>query len=183
MLDEIYVWLDSYAGVSFDFDESMQEIGGNIPVIEPFTWHSTILIVFEHLDSACDTIDEYWQAIPDYLPSKNKMKRTLTEHTLELIVTNVRNTCNMLNIDIPEMKTMDVLKRVIETLYDLLDMLTFYTIDDIQKSAFDDYEESNNEAFSNILDLQKEDMIQLSQTVHAIRESYYDSFDIDDDNL
>ena len=81
---------------------------------------------------------------------------------------------------------MDVLKQVIETLYDLLDMLTSYTIEDIQKSAFEDYEESNNEAFSNLLDLHKEDMIQLSQSVHAIRESYYDSLDnedMDDDNL
>ena len=99
MLDEIYVWLDSYAGVSFDFDESMQDIGSTVPIIDPFTWHSTILIVFEHLDSACDIIDEYWKAIPDYLPSKNKMKRVLTEHTIGLVVTNVRNTCNMLNIE------------------------------------------------------------------------------------
>lgn len=181
MLEEIYIWMESYAGVSFDFDETMQDVGNQVAIIEPFTWHSAIIILLSQLDDACDIIDTYWRAIPEGLPSKNRMKRILTEHVFTLIITNIRNICNQLNLDIPEITTMDYLKQVIEALYDLLQMLTNNTVDDIiTKHMYDDHEEANDDSFSNVLSVMPEDMSQLAMSVTAIRDSYYDALDNSD---
>lgn len=185
MLDEIYTWLESYAGTSFDFDESIAEIGQTVAVVEPFTWHAGIIIILEQLDDACNIIDTYWRAIPDGLPTKNKMKRVITQNTFSLLLANIQNVCNMLNIDVPSITTMDVLKNVIEALYDLLRMLKEHTIDTIiDHHMYDDHEEANDDSFSSILGIEKEDMSQLSMTVASIVDSYYDSLDDEDmDNL
>ena len=185
MLDEIYSWLESYAGVSFDFDESMHDIDGQTAVVEPFSWHAGIIILLSQLDDACDIIDTYWRAIPEGLPPKNKMKRTVTQHLFELILRNLNNICNMLNLDMPEISTMDVLKNVIEALYDLLRMLKEHDTDEIStRGMYDDHEEANDDSFAQLLGVMKEDMAQLSMTVNAIIDAYYDALDAEDmDNM
>lgn len=181
MLDEIYTWMESYAGVSFDFDETMQDVGESVAIIEPFTWHAVVIIMLSHLDDACDIIDTYWRAIPEGLPSKNRMKRMITEHAFTLLIANIRNICNLLNLDIPEITSMEFLKKVIEALYDLLQMLTNNTIDDIiSNHMYDDHEEANDDSFSSILSVMPEDMSQLAMTVTAIRDAYYDALDNED---
>ena len=89
MFDEIYTWLESYAGVSYDFDESIKEIDASNAFIDPFNWRVSIEIILNQLDDACDIIDMYWKAIPTALPPRDKMKRLLTQNTLQMIVTNM----------------------------------------------------------------------------------------------
>jgi hypothetical protein len=185
MFDEIYPWLESYAGVSFDFDESMKEIDGQTAIVEPFTWHAGIIILLEQLDDACNIIDTYWRAIPEGLPTKNKMKRMLTEHVFTLLLANIHTICNELNLDIPEVSTMEILKNVIEAMYDLLRMLKEHDTDEIStQNMYEDHEEANDDSFAEMLGVMKEDLPQLSMTVNAIVDAYYDSLDVDDmDNL
>ena len=76
---------------------------------------------------------------------------------------------------------MEFLKKVIEALYDLLQMLTNNTIDDIiTNHMYDDHEEANDDSFSSILSVMPEDMSQLAMTVTAIRDAYYDALDNED---
>ena len=73
MLDEIYTWLESYAGVSYDFDESVQEIDASNAFIDPFNWKVSIEIILSQLDDACDIIDEFWKDIyKDGFPSSDR---------------------------------------------------------------------------------------------------------------
>ena len=183
MLDEIYTWLESYAGVSYDFDEPIKEIDASNAFIDPFNWKASIEIILSQLDDACDVIDEYWRAIPENLPSRNKMKRILTQNTLQLIVTNIRAVCTQMNIDLMyEITTMDQLKETVEVISDLLDMMVNHDINEIIKQdLFTQHEEENDDSFMNYLGLSKQDMSQLSFNINAIRESYYDALNNEDD--
>ena len=181
MFEEIYVWLESYGGTSFDFDESIQEIGETEAIVDPFTWHTGIDIILTQLDEACDIIDEYWRAIPEGMPNRKKMKRMLTENVLGLIVGNIRSICNMLNLNLEEIKTMDQLHVVIDALYELINLLRTHTIDEIIKNGlYDQHEEENDNSFANVLNVMKEDMAQLAMNVTSIQDEYYDSLDNED---
>ena len=176
MFEEIYVWLESYGGTSFDFDESIQEIGETEAIVDPFTWHTGIDIIL-----TCDIIDEYWRAIPEGMPNRKKMKRMLTENVLGLIVGNIRSICNMLNLNLEEIKTMDQLHVVIDALYELINLLRTHTIDEIIKNGlYDQHEEENDNSFANVLNVMKEDMAQLAMNVTSIQDEYYDSLDNED---
>lgn len=183
MLDEIYTWLESYAGVSYDFDESVKEIDASNAFIDPFNWRVSIEMILSQLDDACDTIDAYRNAIPANLPNRNKMKRIITQNTLQLIVTNIHAVCTQMNIDLPsQITTMDQLKEIVEVIYELLDMLINNDLNEIIKNdLFTEHEDENDNSFMTYLGLSKQDMSQLSFNVNAIRESYYDSLDNEND--
>lgn len=178
MLDEIYVWMESYAGVSFEFEETIAAVSGTTAIVDPYGWYSALTVTLCQLDDACDIIDMYQSAIPDNLPTRKKMKRVITENVLGLMVENIRNVCSQLNIEPVEIKTTDILKEIIETMYELLNMLNTYSIDEIIKNnLYVTHEEENDDSFANMLNIMKEDMVQLVTNAKAIRDQYYESLD------
>jgi phosphoglycerate-specific signal transduction histidine kinase len=183
MFDEIYTWLESYAGVSYDFDESIKEIDASNAFIDPFNWRVSIEIILNQLDDACDIIDMYWKAIPTALPPRDKMKRLLTQNTLQMIVTNIRSVCTQINVDlVNEITTMDRLKETVEVISELLDILVNHDLNEIIKQdLFTQHEEENDNSFLTYLGLNKQDVSQLSFSVNAIREAYYDALNNEDD--
>ncbi len=182
MFDEMYTWLEEYSGTSYDFKEAIMEIDGNQPFLSPFNWRISIGLILDQLDDAMDVIDEYWKALPDTLPNRKDFKRILAEHTLRQIVNNVNGVCKQLNIDPPDIHTVDELREAVITLCELLDMLINHPIDEILKNdLYTEHEENNDDSFSEILDVQKQDMTQLSFNVNAIRQAYYEGLDEEDE--
>lgn len=183
MLDEIYTWLDSYAGVSYDFAESIKEIDASKAFIDPFDWRTSIELILSQLDDACDIIDLYWRAIPMDLPPRNKMKRILSQNTLQQIVTNVRSVCTQMNVDLAvEITTIDRLKETVEVISEFLDMMINHDLNEIIKQdLFTQHEDENDDSFLNYLGLTKQDMSQMSFNINAIREAYYDALNNEDD--
>lgn len=184
MLDEVYTWLEEYAGTSYDFTESMQEINGNRAFITPFDWRIGIETVLNQLDEAIDTVDEFWPMIPPTLPERTELKRLISQTTLGEIVKNINSVCSQLNIDAPEIKTIDKLKDVVITLWELIDMLVNHDLQEILKSElFEKHEEENDDSFTNLLNIRKQDMTQLSYNVSSIRQAYFESLDDEDESL
>ncbi len=181
MFDELYSWLESYAGTSYDFSEAISEVDQQHAFIDPFNWRVSLEMVLDQLDDACDIIDRYCQALPTYLPNKKKLKRILSQDTLSRITGNIRGVCGMMNLTLDEISTIDQLKDVIETLYEFLDMMTSHDINDIIKhDLYQLHEEENNDSYSNILSVFKEDLPQIAMTINAIRSAYYDALDVEE---
>jgi hypothetical protein len=182
MFEEIYIWLESYSGTSYDFDESIREISSDDAFNQPFDWSVGIDLILKQLDDACDVIDQYWRAIPTDLPDKNTMKKMLSRKTLEGLVANIRSVCGKLNIDAVRIDSVDQLKFIVVTLSELIDMLINHDPEEIMaKGLFDQHEEDNNESFYRLLNVMKEDVPQLSFNVRAIRDSYLDSLNNEED--
>lgn len=183
MLDEIYVFLEEYTGTSYDFDESVAEINGETAFVSPFEWRVAIENILTQLDEATDAIDEHWRNIPSDMPNRTEMKRMLAQRALTLLVGNIKNVCDQLNIDTPKMSTIDQLKIVVQTLFELLEMLGAYELDVILKDElFEQHEEENDDSFNEILDVTKKDITQLSFNVSAIRQAYYEALDEEEQN-
>lgn len=181
-MDEIYTWLEQYAGTSYDFQDSVQSIGTETAFISPFEWRISIEEILRLLDEATDVIDEHWRELPGILPHRNELKRLLSYHTLYLIMGNVRRVCEQMNIELHRIQTVDQLKVTVVTIAELIDMLINNTLDDIiKKELFNLHEEENDDSFSEILDLDARDMSQLSYNVNAIRQSYFEMASDDDE--
>lgn len=178
MLDEIYSWLESYAGVSYDFDESIKELSQLNACVDPFEWKISIEDILDNLDDANDVIDQFKTAIPVNLPSATKIKRTLAENMLSGIVKSIRGTCDQLNIDIDAIQTIDQLRNIVQTMYELLTMLNTNDITTIiQKGLYESHEEGDDDSFAEVLGVMKEDMSSLAMNFNAIRDAYYDTLD------
>lgn len=181
MLDEIYVWLESYAGVSYDFNEAITELSRTNACVDPFQWKISIETILDQLDQANDVIDEYKQSIPMELPAAKRMKRILTENMLTGVLGSVRGVFTQLNLDPPTITTVDKLRDVVQTMYELLTMLTSNDINDILKqNMYEDHEENDDDSFANVIGVMKQDVSALAMSVNAIRDSYFDALDADE---
>ena len=181
MLDEIYVWLESYCGASYDFDDALRELSETNACIDPFAWMISIDTIMDQLNEACDVVDQYKTAIPVGLPSAKKIKQTLAENMLTNIVQSVKTVFGQLNIDPPEIQTTDQLRETVYAMYEFLMMLISNTINDIiENNLYEDHEEEDDHTFENILGIMKQDVSSIAMTVNEIREAYYDSLDTED---
>ena len=183
MLDEVYTWIEEYAGTSYDFDEAIQEIDGNAAFLSPFEWRTAIDLILDQMDDALDIVDKYWRLLPDTLPNRTNLKRMITETTLRELVKNVDSVCKQLNINTPTMTTVDDLRDIVVALCELLDILIEHDTDDIIKNKlYEEHEENNEDSFAYKLDIQKEDMTQLSFNVSSIRQAYFEGLDEDEES-
>lgn len=181
MLDEIYAWLESYAGVSYDFNEAIAELSRTNACVDPFQWKISIETILDQLTQANDVIDEYKQSIPMELPNAKQIKRILTENMLSGVLNSIRAVFLQLNLDPPTIKTVDQLRDVVQTMYELLIIIISYDINDILKrNLYEEHEESDDNSFANIIGVMKQDITSLVMSVNAIRDSYFDALDADE---
>ena len=71
------------------------------------------------------------------------------------------------------------------TLRDLIMTLSSFTIEELQKRGwFDEYEDQTDNALSETLEIHKNDLIDISQTIETIRENTFieDEDEFDEDN-
>ena len=52
MLEELYNWLESYSGTSYDFSESFKEIDGDQAFLNPADWHYGMSFILKQLQDA-----------------------------------------------------------------------------------------------------------------------------------
>lgn len=181
MLDEIYAWLESYAGVSYDFNEAITELSRTNACIDPFQWKISIETILDQLSQANDVIDEYKQSIPMELPNAKQIKRILTENMLSGVLNSIRAVFLQLNLDPPTIKTVDQLRDVVQTMYELLIIIVSYDINDILKrNLYEEHEENDDNSFANVIGVMKQDITSLAMSVNAIRDSYFDALDADE---
>lgn len=176
--DEIYIWLESYAGVAFDFSEDFDTIKGDTIFIEPYLWIITINEILEHLGEAVDCIEKYGDDLPDDMPRKKDLKKFVTMSILSSILTNLNSIKKKLNIEEIDINNFDTLVRHVETMHDLVAMLTENPIEDVLKNRmFEKHEEENDDSFYELFEISKNDIPNMSFTVNSIRDAYLENLD------
>ncbi len=181
-MDELYVWLESYGGTSYDLTSTIYSIEATLPFVSPFDWRTSIENVLDQMDEAVDIIEKYGKNLPDNLPSKQIAKRMFVMDVLSKLVENVRAVCREMGLDIDDITTIDKLRNVVLAMSELIDMFINNTIETIQKEdLFEKHEDDNDDSFQNILDVDERDLVQLSYNVAQIRDTYFMSLDDDSD--
>lgn len=179
MWQDIYDFLERFSGVSYDFQEDLDNISGYKAFIEPYEWHSGIITILDNLEDALDIVDEFGDNLHEELPDKKSLKKIIASYVLGELIKNINNIKKTLNIDATDICSYDDLENQIGIIGDLIDILISNSLDDILKhDLFDKYEEDEDGGgFVDVLGIHKNDMASLSFIVTSIREDYFESLE------
>ena len=178
MWSELFIWLERYSGVSYDFSEDIASIKGDIAFIGTYEWFNVISNLFDNLSEAIDVVDEFGDNLTDELPNKKKVINMLTSYVISNLLDNVNDIKRKLNIDIVDISNADTLIQHINIIMELIQMLSENEMDDIFKQQlFEKHEEENGNTFTEILNIQKDDITNMYFTVSSIQQDYFDSLD------
>ena len=179
MLEELYNWLESYSGTSYDFSESFKEIDGDQAFLNPADWHYGMSFILKQLQDACDIIDQFRTAIPENMQNNIVCKRALTQTVIDGIRKNIDDVCNRMMLTHEKVVTIDQCSTMLITLYELIEMIIGTETGEIMKQ-YDQHEEDNDNSFFNLLNIERDDMTQLSLNVNAIRQSVFDAMEAEE---
>ena len=180
MLDELYVWLESYSGTSYDFAESFEEIQGDTAFVNPSDWRYGIEMIVSQMNDACDIIDKHKTAIPETMQNNVVCKRELTQTVINGIKRNIDEVCNRMLISHRRISTIDECSVMVVAIFELIDMIVDTDTSDIM-AAFDKHEEENDNSFYELLNITRDDMTQLSLNVGSIRQFVFDKMAEEDE--
>lgn len=183
MWDEIYAWIESYAGTSCDVDDGVNYIKDmNKPFTDTYEWRLINEQLIDDLSDIYDVLSENATMIPDKLPSAAKMKQMFGEKVLLGMLEGLNNVKRQLHIQQVDINDYNVLLKHIDVMADLINMLKENSIDTIiEKQMFDKYNEENEDDFINLFGLTSSDMSNMHYTVSSIIESLEDDEDIDEE--
>lgn len=176
MDEELYVWLESYGGTSYDLTSTIYSIEATLPFVSPFDWRTSIDNVLDQMDDAVGIIEKYGKSLPDNLPSKQLAKRAYVMDVLSKLVENIRAAARELGLDLDDITSVDRLRNVVLTMSELIDMLINTDLEGLSR-AFEDHEDDNDDSFQEILDVDERDLAQLSYNVAQIRKTYFMTLD------
>lgn len=179
--EAVYSWLEQHSGVSYDLNDDINQIKGDVAFTETFTWATKISLILDELDEALDVIDENYRELTEDLPGRDDFKRMLVADTIMKILNEVNGIKRQLGITPTKIKTVNELLQHVNALRDLINMLKINPIEDIIKDKlFEKYEDENDDAFSELLDLHKNDMTNLWETVRSVVDYIEDDDDESD---
>ena len=178
--DDIFIFLERYSGVTYDFDDDLKSIEGNEIFIDTYHWKETIDMTLERLEDALDCLDDFGDDLPDYLPGKLELKKFISNSVLTKIMRNVNNVKRILGIKITGFDGYDGLTEQVYNISELVSAMVDSTVEDVMKS--DIFESDGDEdSIVEALDIHKRDIPVMCMTVRSIREDYYASLDEMDD--
>lgn len=179
--EAVYSWLEQHSGVSYDLNDDINQIKGDVAFTETFTWATKISLILDELDDALDVIDENHRELTEDLPGRDDFKRMLVADTIMKILNEVNGIKRQLGITPTKIKTVNELLQHVNAIRDLINMLKINPIEDIIKDKlFEKYEDENDDTFSELLDLHKNDMTNLWETVRSVVDYIEDDDDESD---
>lgn len=184
MTPEIYAFFEQYAGVSFDFTEDINRIGGDVAFVEPYEWYATIMNIEQNLQIALDVVDEHWIWLTEDMPTKADIKKIVASYVLNGLWMNLNHLKQSLGIERTDINSYDDLEINIHTVGKLIEMLSLNSLDEVlSKKLFDTYlteDEDDDNPFVSVLGLDERDVPELWMTVSNIKEDYWAMHDEDE---
>ena len=179
--EKIYEWLEQKSGVSYDPNEDLGFIQGDTAFTDTFTWGLKITFILDDMASAIETVEEYRSELTEDLPPRDKLEKGIKEHIIRHLTENINSVKKQLGMSItPIDDEEDVLTNAI-AMRDLIMTLSSLSIEELQKrNWFDTYDEESDDALTEVLELHKNDLTDIHQTIETILES--ENYDDDDED-
>lgn len=172
---KIHAWLEQHSGVSYEFGEDIVMVSGDVIFTDPFEWRISVENILENLSDALDVINKNSRYIPDDLPDKDSMKKTISSYVIGELLNILNSIKQKLHIEQVDINDYDVFNQHINAITSLLDMLMNNSIEDISNhDLFEKFEEENDNMFTELLHVHKNDLTNMHFTVSSIRQDYFE---------
>lgn len=183
MWEEIYIWIESYAGCSYDVDKELEFIKDNDkPFTETIEWKLVNEQLIDQLSEIFDIINEYGSLIPDNLPDEDKMKQAFASKILLGMLEGINGVKRQLHIQQVDINDYNVLLKHVDVLFDLISMMKENNLDTIiEKGMFDKYNEENEDDFTDLLGLTSSDVSNIYYTIASVNEDDEDEDEVPSD--
>jgi hypothetical protein len=174
MLDEISVWIESYSGSTYDIsDEIMTLKDPNYVFLNTTEWKLMMAKMIDDLSEIYDIISNHSDLIPDDLPDAETMKKMFASTIIGAMLNSLNDTKRQLHITTHSITKHDILVKEIETMYDLITMLSMNDKDTIiNDKLFDKYNEENDDAFIEYFQIASNDLSAMHDIVSSVIEEF-----------
>lgn len=169
MLSEIYNWIESRTGVSYDFNQELVEMGDDLIFFEPEEFKIDYQQIRTELTACCRAIDEFRDQIPDDLPRYDELKRLFVATVLNGVTTTIEGILTKMNIKLITFNNMGDLDNTVDMLVALCDMFRNNSLEDITNNLM--FERLNGEydnAFTDVLEIVPSDITNMYYVYDSI---------------
>ena len=177
----IFDWLEQKSGVSYDLNDDLSEIKGDAAFVEPFFWQMKIAFILEDMDSAIETVEENRSELTEDLPPREKLKKGIENEYVRKLAENINAVKKQLGMSITPINDAEDISVNASALYELISTLKAFDIGSLQtREWFDRYDEMSDNVLTEVLELHKNDLPDIHETIESIVESLNDEYDDDD---
>jgi hypothetical protein len=179
----IFDWLEQKSGVSYDLNEDISAISGDTAFTEPFFWQIKISFILEDMENAIETVEEYRSELTEDLPPREKLQKGIENEYVRKLTENINNVKRQLGMSITPINDAEDVLTNVGGLFELISTMKALPIDSLQtREWFDKFDEENDNILTDVLELHKNDLVDIHQTVETIVESLNTDDDEDDDD-
>ncbi len=169
MWEDFYNWVEKYAGCTFDLSEDFQSIKGDAIFIDPQAWKLKVFRIISELNEMLDVLEEYKTSLTDNFPSYSRLRNFLISETLTSLIENINDIKRKLNIEPVDISNVDNLRDHVVSLYELVNAVSTYSLEQLSKKDwFDDFEEDNDNFLKEEFGLRKNDLTNIHFVVNDI---------------
>ena len=181
--EAIFNWLEQKSGVSYDLSEDISAISGDTAFTEPFLWQIKISFILEDMESAIETVEEYRSELTEDLPPREKLQKGIENEYVRKLTENINNVKRQLGMSITPINDAEDVLTNVGGLFELISTMKALPIDSLQtREWFDKFDEENDNILTDVLELHKNDLVDIHQTVETIVESLNNEDDDEDDD-
>lgn len=182
--EAIFNWLEQKSGVSYDLSEDISAISGDTAFTEPFFWQIKISFILEDMESAIETVEEYRSELTEDLPPREKLQKGIENEYVRKLAENINNVKRQLGMSITPINDAEDVLTNVGGLFELISTMKALPIDSLQtREWFDKFDEENDNILTDVLELHKNDLVDIHQTVETIVESLNNDDEDDDDDM
>ena len=182
--EAIFNWLEQKSGVSYDLNDDLSAIGGDTAFLEPFFWQRKIAFILEDMDAAIETVEENRNELTEDLPPREKLQKGIENEYVRKLAENINAVKKQLGMSITPINDAEDVSINSAALYELISTLKAFDLGSLQtREWFDKYDEATDNALTEVLELHKNDLPDIHETIESIVESLNDEDDDDDDDM
>lgn len=182
--EAIFNWLEQKSGVSYDLSEDISAISGDTAFTEPFFWQIKISFILEDMESAIETVEEYRSELTEDLPPREKLQKGIENEYVRKLTENINNVKRQLGMSITPINDAEDVLTNVGGLFEIISTMKALPIDSLQtREWFDKFDEENDNILTDVLQLHKNDLVDIHQTVETIVESLNGDDEDDDDDM
>ena len=172
MLSEIYNWIESRTGVSYDFNAELVEMSKDVIFTSPEEFQIDYQQIKYELSQCCQAIEFYRDEIPDDLPRHEELKRLFVATVLHGITDIMNSIMDKLNIKRVDFSSMSDLDNAVTLLVELCNMVKYNSLETIiSEQLFDRMNAGYDNAFTNVFEIVSSDITNIYYAIDALIES------------
>ena len=136
------------------------------------------------MDAAIEAVEEYRSELTEDLPPREKLQKGIENEYVRKLAENINAVKRQLGMSITPINDAEDVLTNTGALFELISTMESFPIDSLQaREWFDKYDEATDNALTEVLELHKNDLVDIHQTVESIVESLKEDEDDDDDDM